>query len=173
MLLFAIGIAIIVVSFYALTQIDTINTMLSMLFTNNRYGYSKANYRVYRGIDVYSLLPTAQKIFGVGYYNMEAFASLHNIVSKYDTTWNIYEYFSAFTQILIYFGAFGFVLMVGHIVPLFKKQSNLTKSLVILLIAISLSSEVLLQGFHMMFLILILSSIQNNDLNHAIIEEII
>ena len=65
MLLFIIGAAVIIISFYILTQIDTINTMLSILFTNNAYGYSKANYRVYRGFDVYSLLPMAQKIFGV------------------------------------------------------------------------------------------------------------
>ena len=165
MLLFIIGVMVIGISFYALTQIDTINTVLSMLFTNNTYGYSKANYRVYRGFDIYSLLPTTQKLFGVGYYNMETFASINNIVSQYDTQWNIYEYFSAFTQILIYFGALGFIFIVGHIIPLFKNQSNLTKGLVILLIAISLSSEILLQGFHMMFLILILSSIQNNSLN--------
>lgn len=165
MLLFIIGVTVIAISFYALTQIDTINTMLSMLFTNNIYGYSKANYRVYRGFDIYFLLPIIQKLFGVGYYNMEEFASVHNIVSQYDTSWNIYEYFSAFTQILIYFGALGFIFIVGHIIPLFKNQSNLTKGLVILLIAISLSSEILLQGFHMMFLILVLSSIQDNSLN--------
>lgn len=164
-LLFIIGVVVITISFYTLTQIDTINAMLSILFTNNTYGYSKANYRVYRGFDVYSLLPIIQKVFGVGYYNMETFANVNNIVSRYDTTWNIYEYFSAFTQILIYFGGVGFIFIVGHIVALFRNQSNLTKSLVILLIAISLSSEVLLQGFHMMFLILILSSIQSKDLN--------
>lgn len=170
MLLFIIGAAVIIISFYILTQIDTINTMLSILFTNNAYGYSKANYRVYRGFDVYSLLPMAQKIFGVGYYNMETFSSINNIVSRYDTTWNIYEYFSAFTQILIYFGALGFIFFIGHIVPLFKNKSNLTHSLVILLIAISLSSEILLQGFHMMYLILILSSIQDKSRNRLFVD---
>lgn len=169
-LLLAVGIGIIILSYILLTQIDTVNTMLSMLFTNNQYGYSKANYRVYRGFDMFSRLPILQKFVGVGYYNMESFAEAHNIISKLDTTWNIYEYFSAFTQLLLYFGIIGFILFFAHIVPLFKKQSNLTKGLIIIFVAITLSSEILFQGFHMMYLLLVLLSIQINEENKKYID---
>jgi len=119
---------------------------------------------------MFSRLPILQKFVGVGYYNMESFAEAHNIISKFDTTWNIYEYFSAFTQLLLYFGIIGFILFFAHIVPLFKKQSNLTKGLIIIFVAITLSSEILFQGFHMMYLLLVLLSIQINEENKKYID---
>ena len=149
-LILVLGFLIIVISFISLARVDTINSMLLVLFTNNQYGYSKANYRFYRGFDVFSRLPLTQKITGVGYYRMQDFANIHNIVSIYDRSWGMYEYFSAFTQILIYFGIIGFILFFLHVIPLVKKQSNLTKGLIVVFIAISLSSEILFQGFHIM-----------------------
>lgn len=162
-ILIAIGLIILVAAFLILTRIETVNTMLSMLFTNNENGYSKANYRVYRGFDVYSLLPGVHKIFGVGYFRMEAFAKIHGIVSSYDKSWNTYEYFSGFTQVLLYFGAVGFILMFKHICTLFKGRSQLTKGLIILFVLISLSSEILFQGFHLLFMLLIIGTIQCDD----------
>ena len=166
-LLIILGIVIIVASFYILNRIDTVNSMLSMLFTNNNYGYSKANYRVYRGFDMFGRLPITQKIYGVGYYRMQAFAEQHNIVSSYDTSWNTYEYFSGFTQVLIYFGIIGFVLIMLHIIQLFKVKHNITMGLIILLIAVSLSSEILFQGFHIVYILLILSTIQVEDIIYS------
>lgn len=162
-ILIVIGLIALVVTFSVLTRIETVNTMLSMLFTNNENGYSKANYRVYRGFDVYSLLPGVQKIFGVGYFRMEAFSKMYNIVSSYDKSWNTYEYFSGFTQVLLYFGTIGFILIFKHIWTLFKGQSQLTKGLIILFVLISLSSEILFQGFHLMFMLLIIGTIQCDD----------
>jgi hypothetical protein len=65
-------------------------------------------------------------------------------------------------KIAIYFGIIGFILFFLHVIPLVKKQSNLTKGLIVVFIAISLSSEILFQGFHIMFLTLIVASIQIN-----------
>jgi hypothetical protein len=166
-LLIVLGIGVIFASFYILTRIDTVNSMLSMLFTNNKYGYSKANYRVYRGFDMFGKLPITQKIFGVGYYRMQAFAEQYNIVSNYDTSWNTYEYFSGFTQVLLYFGIIGFILTLLHIMQLFKVKYNITRGLIILFIAVSLSSEILFQGFHIVYILLILSTIHVEDIMYT------
>lgn len=157
------GILLFVCAFFILQKIDTINVMFSHLFrdtSGNQYYFSKADYRIYRGFDIYGKLPFLQKIFGVGYRHMHMFAVFNGIVSQYDSSFGNYEYFSTITQVLIYFGIVGFIPFVMHLYHFYKSNIKVVKALVILFVALCFSSTILFDSTHIVYAALMVALLQ-------------
>lgn len=127
--------------------------------TGNEYLHAKADYRIYRGFDLFIKLPMFQKIIGVGYEHMYIFARLNQIESIYDSSSQAYEFFNTIAQILLYFGIIGFILFCGHMLMLFFSRSKVAKGLVIISIALWLSSQMLYSNTHIMYLLLTASAV--------------
>lgn len=156
----AFGLLLLVFTYAILNNIPEFNQMFSVLFVNTS-GTTKADFRIYRGLDTFIQLPLMQQLFGVGFYHMSIFAEIFGIVSRYDYSWQTAtEYYSAISQVLLYFGAFGTYLFGKHLFHLYKGHSHLTKALVLIFIATCFSSEVLLDCFHIMFMIFFIISVE-------------
>lgn len=154
------GLLLLIFTYIILNNIPEFSRTFSVLFVNPS-GTTKADYRIYRGLDTYFLLPLIQQIFGVGFYHMSIFAEIFGITSIYDYTWQTTtEYYSAISQVLLYFGAFGTFLFGKHLFHLYRGQSNLTKALVLIYIAACFSSEIFLDSFHIMFIIFFIVSVE-------------
>ncbi len=127
--------------------------------TGNEYLHSKADYRIYRGFDLFINMPMLQKTVGVGYEHMYIFAKLNQIESIYDSSTQAYEFFNTIVQILLYFGIIGFILFCGHMLSLYFSRSKVAKGLVIISIALWLSSQMLFSNTHIMYLLLTASAV--------------
>ena len=156
------GALILVAVYYILRQIPTVDAMFDRLFvdnTGNDYSSTKADYRIYRGFDLFTKLPLYGQIFGIGYNHMQLFASIHNIVSEFDNDNLAYEFFSTIFQIAIYSGCIGIVCAVKHIYHLFKSNSPLAKALIIIMLAMWCSSAMFLTNSHIVMVMLIIATI--------------
>lgn len=160
--LFVVAIFAVLVGFMILNSIPRFRDIFSRLFidtTGSGYSSAKADYRIYRGFELYFKLPFMQKIVGVGYSQMEYFSSLHGIQSMYDRNL-AFEYFSMITAMLIYFGFAGFALFFYSFLWMFKLSTKKTRCLLILFIALMFSSAMLLSSSHLFFCVAISYSIQ-------------
>lgn len=156
------GVSVMVILFLLVSQIPTFEDMLNRLFVDTsgeEYSSTKADYRIYRGFDLFSQLPIQGQIFGIGYNHMQLYASIHKIVSEYDNPDLAYEFFSTVFQIAIYSGFIGITLAVGHIYRLFKAKSSLAKALIIIMLAMWCSSAMFLNNSHIMLIMLIVSAV--------------
>lgn len=146
-------------AFFRLQDVERFAKIYTRLFVNTvvEGGTTKADYRVYRGWDIYLQLPILQKIFGVGYVNMASFAQKHSIVSVYDSTHHAYEFFSTITQIFLYFGMVGAILFLRTLFVLFRSSSKCVKGLIIMSIALWFSSQMFLANTYYMYLFLIVT----------------
>lgn len=160
-----IGVIVLVGLFIFLQALEDYNAMLGKLFfsSNGSMEGNKASFRVYRGWDYVFKMPFEYLLTGVGFVHMEKFASLHGLWSIFDNEFKMFEWFSAITEVLLYFGLIGFIPFVLHIHKLYKRQSDLTKSLVILFWALLFTSQILFQETHFFYLVLIIGSIQLSD----------
>lgn len=161
-LYFIAGALILIAVYYILRQVPAVDLMLDRLFvdnTGNDYSSTKADYRIYRGFDLFTKLPLYGQIFGIGYNHMQLFASIHNIVSEYDNDDLAYEFFSTIFQISIYSGYIGIVCAVKHIYHLFKSNSPLAKALIIIMLAMWCSSAMFLTNSHIVMIMLIIATI--------------
>ncbi|MBE6771522.1 MAG: O-antigen ligase family protein [Ruminococcaceae bacterium] len=153
---------ILVAVYFILRQIPAVDTMFDRLFidnTGNDYSSTKADYRIYRGFDLFTKLPLYGQIFGIGYNHMQLFASINGIVSEFDNENLAYEFFSTIFQIAIYSGFIGIVCAVKHIYHLFKSNSPLAKALIIIMLAMWCSSAMFLTNSHIVMVLLIVSTI--------------
>ncbi len=117
---------------------------------------SKADYRLYRGIEYFSNMPILHMIFGIGLYNAEAFASHVGIINAYDRAGQAYEYFNGFSQIFIYTGIIGTVLLMIYFGAYVKfVGSNLRKTMFILYFALIIGSSALFDGIGLIYLVLL------------------
>jgi hypothetical protein len=135
--------------------------MFSRLFidtSGSSYSSTKADYRIYRGFDLYLQLPLNGKIFGVGYNHMQIFANKFNIVSQYDNSWSTYEYFSTITQLLLYFGVIGVTLFYKHLSALVWKSADVVKGMIVVMVALWFSSSMFLNNYHIMYMLLIIAA---------------
>lgn len=159
---FLMGICALLLVYFVIRQVPAIDDMLNRLFidtSGDEYSSTKADYRIYRGFDLYALLPTYAQIFGIGYNHMWLFSSIHNIVSEYDSSTLAYEFFSTVFQIAIYSGVIGLTCAAMHIYNLFKAKSALAKALIIIMSAVWFSSAMFLTNSHIVFVMLIVSAI--------------
>ena len=155
-----VGIVALGVVYMVLMQIPAANKMLSQLFvdeTGSEFVAAKADYRVYRGLDLFTKLPTYAKITGVGYKHMFIFSRAYKIYSEYDYSWKLYEYFSAVSMVLLYSGLIGTYGCVRHFWALYKAKIKTVTVLVIVMVALWFSAEMLLNYTHVMYVLLISS----------------
>lgn len=164
-----IGIIAIVVLFLTLQALEDYNTMLGKLFLSSDGSLegNKSSFRLYRGWDYVFKMPFMDLITGVGFVHMEKFAGIHGIWSVFDNEYKIFEWFSGITEVLLYFGIIGTIPFVIHIIKLYKRQTNLTKSLVIVFVSLLFTSQILFQETHFFYLSLIIGSIQYSDKNNG------
>lgn len=115
---------------------------------------SKADYRIYRGFSMYLQLPVLNKLFGVGFANMNDFAISHNIGTIYDiATSQTVEYYNGISQILLYSGLVGFCLWAKGIIDYSKKMKTIGKIILILYNIYLVGSGNLFSGYSSIFLI--------------------
>jgi hypothetical protein len=160
-LISVVGMFLILYTYEVLNNIPMYQAMFNRLFidvSGSSYISSKADYRIYRGFDLFFQLPLYGKFFGVGYNHMQIFANKFNIVSQYEKSWLAYEYFSTITQVLLYFGVIGFMLFYKHLSVLFWKSTNVVKGLIVIMVALWLSSSMFLNSSHIMYMLLIMTA---------------
>jgi hypothetical protein len=156
-----VGMVLIVGTYEVLKSIPIYQEMFNKLFVNtsgSSYSATKADYRIYRGFELYLQLPLYGKLFGVGYNHMQIFANNFNIISQYDNSRSAYEYFSTITQVLLYFGAIGLTLLYKHLSALFWKSTNVVKGLIVIMVALWFSSSMFLNNSHIMYMLLIIAA---------------
>ena len=154
------GITILIGGYLVLSTIPRFSDMFSVLFVDNsgsEFSSSKADYRIYRGIDIFLRNPIWSQITGVGYKHMFMFSQKFGIVSFYDKSRRFYEYFSAISAVALYGGAIGLFTCAKHYWALFKSKIHLVKGLIIVMIALWFSTEMLFNGTHIMYILLIIS----------------
>jgi hypothetical protein len=156
-----VGMVLIVGTYEVLKGIPMYQEMFNRLFidvSGSSYSSTKADYRIYRGFDLYLQLPLNGKIFGVGYNHMQIFANKFNIVSQYDNSWSTYEYFSTITQLLLYFGVIGVTLFYKHLSALVWKSADVVKGMIVVMVALWFSSSMFLNNYHIMYMLLIIAA---------------
>ena len=150
----------------SLSSLPRFSHMMSRLFvdtTGSSYVSTKADYRIYRGFELFGKLPLLQKILGVGYGQMEIFCLNNGISSIYDKPLEVFEYFSMLTGILNYTGLIGFFLFSIHYYTLFKNGGKGSRGVMILFLALMFSSSLLFSPSHVLFVISI-GFLYNNSL---------
>lgn len=155
-----VGILALVGIYMILMQIPAARDMLERLFvdeTGSEFVAAKADYRVYRGLDLFTKLPLLNKFTGVGYRHMFIFSRAYKIYSEYDYSWKLYEYFSAVGMVLLYSGLIGAYGCVRHFLALCKAKINTVTAMVIVMVALWFSAEMLLNYTHVMYVLLIVS----------------
>lgn len=168
-LLILLGIVIFIGLYNYLMGLPVFNKMFKELFINTtgKYTSTKADYRVYRGFDYYFQFPPLQKIIGVGYKHMNAFACENGIFSKYDNATNAFEFFSTITQVLLYTGIVGFVFFVKHLYALWNSKSYLVKGMLISFVAIWFSSQMLFANTYIMYIVFIIIACLEDEKFHG------
>lgn len=131
----------------------TISNLFFVTDKSRFAGGSKADFRIYRGFASYFKLPLLNKIFGVGFANMNNFALSHNINTIYDISAaeNI-EYYNGISQILLYTGFFGFILWIRELKRYSKKISKQGKILLAIYIFYLIGSGTLFGTYASIFL---------------------
>lgn len=144
--------------YYMLSSIPSFSSMFSMLFSSENVGISsKADYRIYRGFDIFRQLPWFGKLFGVGNDHMYLFSLEYGISSIYDRSMQGYEYFSAWFETAIYYGFIGLFMSYKHLRALFKMKSNAVKGLIFVVAALWVSTEMIFTNFHIMYVLIIVA----------------
>ena len=154
------GVALLIGAYLLLASIPRFADMFNVLFVDNsgaEFESAKADYRVYRGFDIYFRMPSWSQLLGVGYQHMFLFAKKYDIVSIYDYSWKTYEYFSAVCKVLLYSGLVGAVFCFAHIRALFKSKSTAVKGLLLMMMALWFSTEMLFNCTHVMYILLIVA----------------
>ena len=145
-----------------LSSIPMFNEMFNNLFSTDEgpTASSKADYRIYRGFDLFSKLPLWNQFVGIGFKHMYLFADKYNIVSIFNENYLTYEYFSAISMVLIYSGGIGMLAYFQSFWSLYKSEIKAVKGLIIVLFALSISTEILFNGTNVMYIILIVAVLE-------------
>lgn len=153
-----LGFLLIAGLYYILSNIPSFSSMFSILFSSETVGTSsKADYRIYRGFDMFRQLPWFAQLFGVGNDHMYLFSLEYGISSIYDRGMKGYEYFSAWFETAIYYGLVGLFLSYKHLITLFKMRSIIVKGLIIVVAALWMSTEMIFTNFHIMYVLIIVA----------------
>lgn len=160
------GLLLLIAIYSILNSIPAFQVTFDRLFidrSTSSFGSTKADYRIYRGLELYNKMPLSGKIFGIGYNHMQVFAAKYNIVSKYDNARSGYEFFATNMQILLYFGILGLFLCYKSLAVFFKGKSYVVKGLLIMMAALWFSSQMLLINYHIMYMLLILTAHSHDE----------
>jgi len=145
---------IIMVAFYMfLKNNKSFSSVLNNLFVSESGNNdSKADYRIYRGFNIFLSMPADKMIFGIGYKNLISFSDWYGLTSKYETN---KEYLNSIAQILIYTGIIGFIPFLIFFVKEFMNKCLKKRVLLIVFLLFSLSSSIFLEGTWLIYMILI------------------
>ena len=162
------GLFVVIALFFVLKSFEDYGNMFQKLFlsSDGSMEMNKSSFRIYRGWDYVFKMPLKYLFTGVGFVHMETFASRNGLWSIFDNEWKMFEWFSGITEVILYFGLIGFSPFLMHIVRLYRNQSNLTKSIVIVFIALLFTSQILFLETHFLYLALIIGSIQYTDMRN-------
>ncbi|MBR5527378.1 MAG: hypothetical protein IKV97_00125 [Clostridia bacterium] len=155
-----LGIILLVSAYFVLLKIPRFNEMFNELFVDNsgaQFENSKADYRIYRGLDIFSKMPLCGKTIGAGYKHMYLFSKKYTIISEFDFSWKTYEYFSAITMVLLYSGFIGAFACLKHFAALFRSKVTVVRGLIIIMLALWFSTEMLFNITHIMYITLIVA----------------
>ena len=159
------GIVALICVYFVLAFIPLFSDIFNRLFVDNTgsaFENAKADYRIYRGLDLFSKLPWDAKITGVGYSHMFLYAQKYNITSVFDRGWKLYEYFSAISMVLLYSGIIGLAFCASHFYGLYKHKSKIVKGLVVITVALWFSTEMLFRTTHVLYIVLMLAAMQKS-----------
>lgn len=155
-----VGIVTLVISYYVMSSIEAFSSTFSIMFsTDSQYSSSKADYRIYRGLDYFTQLPISKKISGVGNDHMYLFSLQHGLKSQYDSSRQAFEYFSAWFEVALYYGLIGLALCIKHLVELFKSPSKAAKGLIAVMALLWMSTEMIFTNYHLMYVLIIVATI--------------
>jgi hypothetical protein len=163
------GVVAIYLAFMILDNIPVFNDLFSRLFSDqsgSTYYYSKADYRIYRGLDYYINLPFCRQIFGIGFGALTSYANKFGIISQYDVVGVYAEYLSAIWQVMIYTGIVGLALYVKYFIGLHNKSQESFKVCTIAFFALSISSSIYFEYMWLVYSLLIVCNISVNDVRN-------
>jgi len=106
---------------------------------NNINNDGSAIIRLTNGFSIFSQLDAVYKFVGIGFGSYDEFKVLHSINLLYDTE---VEYMSSLSYILVSSGIFGFVLHAIILLDIYRKAQKVGKVLIILLMAMFISSSI-------------------------------
>jgi len=152
------GIALLFLVYILLQNFESFSLMFDTLFSSENNRASKADYRIYRGLDMFRQLPIVAQLLGIGNSHMYMYASMHGISSIYDVRWSVYEYFSAIFEIAIYYGLTGLVLCGLHLKEILFAKTKVTTGLIIMMLALWISTEMIFRNYHLFYMLLIVGS---------------
>lgn len=154
--------------FLFLKRIPEFEAIFRKMFTReSEYSHSKADYRIYRGFDYYSQLPTFNKLFGIGYRCLDSSFAYYHLADHYNTTG---EYMGCLGQILVYSGALGMLLFLLFVGKLFFSSNNLSRTVLICFLAYCVSSSIYFDAIWIMYFAIVfsLNRLLNQDLRRPI-----
>ena len=122
----------------------------------------KNNWTIYRGFDYFFQLPIINKVFGIGFKSLESFTRLYGISSVFDKSF-LFEYLNSVCQALIYYGILGFCLLFHSYARLFRGCNTIGKVLIIVFLALSVSSSIFLDSTMIMYTLIIFSCRKPNN----------
>ena len=134
--------------------VGTIESLLSPFESRD----SKAAYRIFRGAAAFKEFPLIKKILGVGYRQYTGFSIKNGISTIYDKVGVLSEYFSAFFQVLLYFGIVGLTIVVYLLYKVFCKSDSCGKMLLIVYCALCISSSIFFEANCVLYFTLIFAA---------------
>lgn len=160
------GLILIYFAFMILNNIPAFNDLFSRLFSDrsgSSYYYSKADYRIYRGLEYFINLPFSRQVFGIGFGALTSYANTYGIRSQFDVVEVYSEYLSAIFQVMIYTGFIGMTFYVKYFIGLYKQSSKCFKAVTISFLALSISSSIYFDYMWLIYSMLILCNISFNN----------
>lgn len=155
---------IVTLGIYLYKSSSLISDITQNMFVNENGGNSKASYRIYRGFQLFSDVPSKYHFFGIGWKNAEVFlkAQYPSIYSSYVSE-STFDYFNSIAAILLYSGYFGALLFIGFIRKLIKEcRTNTSRAIIILLLVSMFSSSIFMTDQWLLYLGLIYATSNKN-----------
>ena len=155
LLLLIFALSLVMGIFLYLQTMESYQNMFGNLFVgDDGFENNKASYRIYRGWDYVRQMPFPENLFGVGFNNMESFATEHHIYSIFDSKFKMFEWWSGITEILLYFGLIGLVFFIIHTIKLFKGASKASKMVFGVLFSLMFTSQILFLETHFFYVLI-------------------
>lgn len=152
-----IGMVLIIIVIAALFS-GAVTDVLDGVFSSTTSDDTKADYRIYRGFELYSELPFHQKLLGIGSANIQVFYAEGLMDSEYDRAWRAIDFLSAFASIIIYNGFVGLLAFALFMKALWKKTNWATKTIILTFVAYSISEDFYFNEYWLLYISLICSS---------------
>ena len=145
--------------YYLLSTTQAFNSIFERLFVSEN-GSSKADYRIYRGFALFFNMPFERCVFGIGFKNLFSYSTTIGLSSIYDSDLANAEYLNSVSQVLIYFGIIGALILVLAYYYMFKKGTTVSNSTLISFIIFSFSSSIFLDAYWVLYMCVVFCLIE-------------